>query len=309
MGVSSDYRIRVACPADAEAIFDLVRDLATSFSVEEPRFRKAFGELLLDHSTCIRVAAFQGIAVGYVLGFEHLTFFASGRVAWVEELMVAEGHRRKGVGESLMNAVTEWAVGRECRMIGLATRRAADFYSAIGYEASATYFRKMIGDPDPGNGQAINVGSRNTCSDFPDYAVILWDNDGVLVDTERWYFQATREVFAGVGIDLTSEHYFEYFLSRSKGTSRFGAAHGLGEADIAALQDDRNERYLQTLEQEAIAIAGVRQTLELLRPHFVMGIATTSRRQHFEMIHRRTGLLDLVDFAITHEDYPRSKPA
>ncbi len=149
----------------------------------------------------------------------------------------------------------------------------------------------------------------NTYSDLPNYAAILWDNDGVLVDTERWYLQATREVFAEVGIDLTGEHYFEYFLSHSKGTSRFGSAHGLNETEIATIQDARNERYRQLLEQEGITIAGVRETLEILRPHFVMGIVTSSRRQHFETIHRRTGLLDLFDFAITREDYPRSKPA
>jgi len=151
--------------------------------------------------------------------------------------------------------------------------------------------------------------SQNTSSDIPSYAAILWDNDGVLVDTERWYFQATQEAFAEAGIDLTVEHYFEYFLSRSRGTSRFGSAHGLNEADIATVQDARNERYRQLLEQEGITIAGVRETLEILRPHFVMGIVTSSRRQHFETIHRRTGLLELFDFAVTREDYPRSKPA
>ena len=153
------------------------------------------------------------------------------------------------------------------------------------------------------------MDSRKTYSDVLNYAVILWDNDGVLVDTERWYFQATREVFAGMGIDLTVELYFEYFLSRSKGTSKFASAHGLSEADIAEMQGARNERYLQMLEQEWITIVGVRETLTILRPHFVMGIVTSSRRQHFETMHRRTGLLAFFDFAITLEDYARSKPA
>ena len=147
MRPSADYIIRVACFADTDAVLDLARDFATSFAVAEERFRQAFGELLLDRSACVRVAALDGVAVGYVLGFEHLTFFANGRVAWVEEIMVHEAHRHKGVGEGLMKAVTEWAAGRECRMIALATRRAADFYSALGYESSATYFRKAIGDP------------------------------------------------------------------------------------------------------------------------------------------------------------------
>ena len=154
-----------------------------------------------------------------------------------------------------------------------------------------------------------NVDSRKTYSEAPNYAVILWDNDGVLVDTERWYFQATREAFAGVGIDLTVELYFDYFLSHSRGTSKFASAHGLSEADIAEMQGTRNERYLQMLEQEWITIVGVRETLAILRPHFVMGIVTSSRHRHFEAMHRRTGLLEFFDFAITFEDYARSKPA
>ena len=153
------------------------------------------------------------------------------------------------------------------------------------------------------------MDSRKTHGEVPNYAVILWDNDGVLVDTERWYFQATREVFAGVGITLTVELYFEYFLLRSSGTSKFASVHGLSEADIAVMQGIRNKRYLQMLEQESITISGVRETLARLRPHFAMGIVTSSRRQHFETMHRRTGLLEFFDFAVTLEDYARSKPA
>lgn len=54
------------------------------------------------------------------------------------------------------------------------------------------------------------------------YGAILWDNDGVLVDTERWYFQATREVPAEVGIDPTLPLYFEHFLLSSGGVCQPG---------------------------------------------------------------------------------------
>ena len=32
---------------------------------------------------------------------------------------------------------------------------------------------------------------------------IFWDNDGVLVDTERLYFLATQQTLATVGVPLT----------------------------------------------------------------------------------------------------------
>ena len=34
---------------------------------------------------------------------------------------------------------------------------------------------------------------------------IFWDNDGVLVDTEGLYFQASREALSRIGIDLTRD--------------------------------------------------------------------------------------------------------
>jgi beta-phosphoglucomutase-like phosphatase (HAD superfamily) len=46
---------------------------------------------------------------------------------------------------------------------------------------------------------------------------ILWDNDGVLVDTERLYFLATQYVLATVGIPLTTAQYIDLFLVQGKG--------------------------------------------------------------------------------------------
>src|SRR5207245_2493223 len=82
--------------------------------------------------------------VGYLLGFEHLTFYANGRVGWVEEVLVRGDHRGQGAGRALMSAVEEWARGRDCALVALATRRAAPFYRALGYQDSATYLRKIL---------------------------------------------------------------------------------------------------------------------------------------------------------------------
>jgi HAD superfamily hydrolase (TIGR01509 family) len=142
----------------------------------------------------------------------------------------------------------------------------------------------------------------------PKYRAILWDNDGVLVDTERWYFNATHEVMAEIGIELTPALYFEHFLASSGGTWHLAAARGLTEAEIDVLRSKRNVRYLEHLDREALPITGVRETLAALRPHFAMGIVTSSRRDHFEAIHRRTGFLEFFDFVLTHDDYTHSKP-
>ena len=48
---------------------------------------------------------------------------------------------------------------------------------------------------------------------------ILWDHDGVLVDTERFYFQATRDILARVGVEFTVEEYRQLLLIEGRGAS------------------------------------------------------------------------------------------
>ncbi len=136
--------IRPAQDADAQAIFALAQPFATSFVVAEPAFHHAFLALLASSQAHLAVAETAQQLVGYVLGFEHYTFFANGRVAWVEELMVSEPLRRQGIGQLLMQEFEAWALARGCKLVALATRRAAAFYQAIGYEESAAYFRKLL---------------------------------------------------------------------------------------------------------------------------------------------------------------------
>ena len=138
-----ELTIRPATRDDAAALLPLARAFVTSFPLDEAAFRRSFVRLLDDEQACL-FAADAGPVVGYLLGFVHDTFFANGPVGWVEELMVQEAWRRRRVGERLMRAFERWAEARGCRMVALATRRAATFYQALGYDESATYFRRLL---------------------------------------------------------------------------------------------------------------------------------------------------------------------
>ncbi len=137
-------KIRPAGPSDREAVFELAARFATSFVVDQQAFAVAFDALLEQESAYLLVAEKEGSVIAYCLAFDHLTLFANGRVTWVEEVMVRADRRRSGIGARLMQAVEDWARLRRSRLVGLATRRAAPFYRALGYEESATYFRKLL---------------------------------------------------------------------------------------------------------------------------------------------------------------------
>jgi GNAT superfamily N-acetyltransferase len=136
--------VRRAAAADADAVLALTTWLSTSFVVEEAAFRASFEETLGRPDMCVLVAESNEGVFGYLAGFDHPAFRANGRVAWVDELGVAEAHQRSGAGRALMQAFEEWARGRKNALVALATRRAGPFYEAIGYEESAAYYRKFL---------------------------------------------------------------------------------------------------------------------------------------------------------------------
>ncbi|MEH2449456.1 MAG: GNAT family N-acetyltransferase [Nostoc sp.] len=136
--------IRVAQARDAEALLVLAKTLATSFVVDSKAFRVAFSELLSSPSGYLAIAEVDKDIVGYILGFDHYTFYANGRVAWVEEIIVDADYRKMGIGRSLMQSFEGWATDRDAKLVALATRRAGKFYKALGYEESATYWRKLL---------------------------------------------------------------------------------------------------------------------------------------------------------------------
>ncbi len=51
---------------------------------------------------------------------------------------------------------------------------------------------------------------------------VFWDNDGVLVDTEKLYFQATRELLLRAGVTLTKKLFNK--ISLVEGRSAFDLA-------------------------------------------------------------------------------------
>jgi len=138
---------------------------------------------------------------------------------------------------------------------------------------------------------------------------LFWDNDGVLVDTEPLYFQATAETLREVGIDLTEFFFRRLCLTEGRSSFDLAAEQGFSPETVTAMIARRNSRYTELLRSGGLIMDGVEETLAALSGRLTMGIVTSSRRVHFEAAHQGTGrLLSHFAFTLTREDYGRSKP-
>ena len=137
---------------------------------------------------------------------------------------------------------------------------------------------------------------------------ILWDNDGVLVNTEGMYFQACKEALGSIGIGLTLEQFKEISLRRGESVFCLAAERGINAETVSRLRNERDRRYTELLTAQLPVNDGAREVLQVLHGRVRMGVVTSSRCQHFEATHANSGLIQYMDFVLTREDYTHSKP-
>ncbi len=135
---------------------------------------------------------------------------------------------------------------------------------------------------------------------------ILFDNDGVLVETEIWYYEASKKALKEFfDINLQFDQYMDIMTS---GGGVWVVVPWATDEQINIARDKRNVYYQQYLQTEDIAIPNVHDILNELSKDYQMSIITTSRRVDFEIIHNNRGIVDFMDFVLCEGEYTRAKP-
>jgi HAD superfamily hydrolase (TIGR01509 family) len=137
---------------------------------------------------------------------------------------------------------------------------------------------------------------------------VLWDNDGVLVDTEEGYYLATRRALAEIGIVLDLDVYHRL---RAVGATSWTVAEqaGIDPATIRKQRDLRDDYYQQFIRSGQLEVAGVVDVVAAMTASYRMAIVTGAKRRDFDLIHRERRIVRHMEFVLAREDYEVEKPA
>lgn len=137
------------------------------------------------------------------------------------------------------------------------------------------------------------------------FKAIFWDNDGVLVDTEPIFFDATKTILARCGVELTEQFFIDQCLKLN--TSAFNLLDPK-KHNIDSLRDERDLLYMNYLKKSAPLRPGIENVLTSLHGRLKMGVVTSSWKDHFDEIMSSSGLRKYFSFFITADDVDNHKP-
>ena len=137
--------------------------------------------------------------------------------------------------------------------------------------------------------------------------LILFDNDGVLVETEQWFYQANKEVLESVGIPLPINKYMQIMIN-GKSALDLLDVKGFSPVEKEELRQKRIIRYQEYLHTKNLKIPNVIKTLKKLKSHYKMAIVTTCMPDDFDIIHQNEEITKFMDKIFTRNDYKKSKP-
>jgi GNAT superfamily N-acetyltransferase len=143
-----DILVREAAKSDLPAIERLLEELADAMDstegVDTEIALKTCEQLLNDANSHFLVAAMERTPVGFINFTVRQTILHRSPSALIDELVVTEEHRGKGVGKQLVQSAMEKCRQLGCCEVEVSTEktnlRARKFYKGCGFEERGTLF-------------------------------------------------------------------------------------------------------------------------------------------------------------------------
>jgi len=142
---------------------------------------------------------------------------------------------------------------------------------------------------------------------------VIFDMDGVLIDSEPFHFVVNEKIFANLGINLNEEEYHSFIGTTHKDMwstlkKKFNLPQSVPE--LVNMQVSGNIEYIKNENIEPIKIKGVEDLLSgIARENIKIGIASSSPTDVIKLVINKLGINDYFSVITGGEEIEKGKPS
>jgi HAD superfamily hydrolase (TIGR01549 family) len=142
---------------------------------------------------------------------------------------------------------------------------------------------------------------------------VIFDMDGVLIDSEPFHLVVNEKIFSNLAINLSEDEYHDFIGTTHKDMwttikNRYNLPQGVPE--LVNMQVSGNIDYIKNEEIESIKIKGVTDLLSRIsREKIKIGIASSSPTEVIDLVIKKLGISGYFSSVVGGEEIKRGKPA
>ncbi len=137
---------------------------------------------------------------------------------------------------------------------------------------------------------------------------VIWDLDGVIVDTAPFHFAAWREIVGSKGRDYTEEDFQESFGRRNDDILR-SLFKDISSEEIELLSQKKEEIFRSSVRNNVRPLPGVLQLVDILREEdFRIALVSSGPYENIELMLSEVGIKDRFHSIIGSNEVAKGKP-
>jgi sugar-phosphatase len=139
---------------------------------------------------------------------------------------------------------------------------------------------------------------------------VIFDMDGLLIDSEPLWAEAADEVFKLYGVNLTKEQYVATTGLRTKEFVQWWFRHfKIGEEELGRAEKRIVELVIDKVQWKGKVMPGVDYIFEFFKKkNFKIGLASSSPIELIDLVVGMTGIKPYLNATASAEDLPYGKP-
>ena len=180
----------------------------------------------------------------------------------------------------------------------------------VEYIYMNNHYKEIMGESNKNNIMIEKMVQAREVKHMKNIKAVIFDMDGVLIDTERISFNAFKEVLNGYNYEMSEKFYLTMIGRNIKGIKELMLNEYGSDFPFEEIYDKKVEIAVGIIESDGVVIKpGVHEIIDYLKDKNIkIAVATSTRKERAHYLLEEIKIKDKVNYIICGDQVVNSKP-